>query len=856
MNYFRIHKRTVDALLHCTIKLALPFPVALILLCSDAGMSQVRPDSSLGQTSSKVSSLKSPPNRSGELVSGGRREGSNLFHSFSEFNVGKNQEVYFKKPAGIRSIFARVTGRNASSLDGVLGVLGDSDLFLINPNGILFGLNSRLDIRGSFLATTAKSIRFDDKNIFHSSSQRNKSGFSGGDPEVLSFSGSSAPIVIEGPGHNLLDQGQQGREGGFIVNEPTFNLRVPPGETIGLFGGSVSLSGAIVSAPSGQVSVASVSSGSIILNHRSEFKYSPIFKGVESYGDIELSLLSMLDTSGDNAGQIELNARNIRTKDNSVILNQYLGNERSGEINLIATNLIEIGGDSRFTPMNELIFPVPPVVARGISADVFGSGRGADISITSRELVLSGSTRVGTVVYSDGTGGNINIDVKDNVRLLGPSMENPLLGGAILTVTSLLDGTSGSLNLNTTNLYIEEGAQVSSAVFGTSQGDDLRIKARKIEVSGIDIRSTSPSLIGSVNFGSGEGGNLFIHADELLVLNGGSVNASTFAQGNAGNINIKSKLVNLSGSFPSIMGPSSEIVASADTVNPLLRFILNLPEFPSGKSGSIDIDTNQLIISDGATLTVSNLGKEDAGILKVSSESILLDNGRVSLGTNGGNGGSLDFGSVIVSLIGDSEINTSATGSGLGGNIQIATDILAILDESSISANAENALGGNILIDAQAFLLAPTSLVTATSALGPRFDGQIEINIEDRPVVNERTKVEKVRVDNVAIVCSRSAPSRQSSFIVRGTGGLATQPRNISQKLPVSLSSLNAAKVSLSAPFVIDRETGKKVYLMEPSSFLKQPDGTLAFAVDAQMPGQDRSVLLSSACLRSQALKS
>ncbi|WP_293084779.1 filamentous hemagglutinin N-terminal domain-containing protein [Moorena sp. SIO4A1] len=41
-------------------------------------------------------------------------------------------------------MLSRVTGTNVSNILGTLGVLGNANLFLINPNGIVFGSNSRL----------------------------------------------------------------------------------------------------------------------------------------------------------------------------------------------------------------------------------------------------------------------------------------------------------------------------------------------------------------------------------------------------------------------------------------------------------------------------------------------------------------------------------------------------------------------------------------------------------------------------------------------------------------------------------------------------------------------------------------
>ena len=81
-----------------------------------------------------------------------------MFHSFLEFNVNDGQRVYFANPSGVATIFSRVTGSNISNIFGTLGVNGGADLFFLNPNGILFGPNARLDISGSFHATTAEAL--------------------------------------------------------------------------------------------------------------------------------------------------------------------------------------------------------------------------------------------------------------------------------------------------------------------------------------------------------------------------------------------------------------------------------------------------------------------------------------------------------------------------------------------------------------------------------------------------------------------------------------------------------------------------------------------------------------------------
>jgi filamentous hemagglutinin family protein len=127
----------------------------------EIAQAQLIPDNTLGTERSQIFS-------SGirDRIDGGAVRGANLFHSFAEFNVGTGRGVYFANPAGIANIFSRVTGRNGSGIDGALGVLGNANLFLLNPNGILFGSNARLDVAGSFLASTADRFRFADGSEF------------------------------------------------------------------------------------------------------------------------------------------------------------------------------------------------------------------------------------------------------------------------------------------------------------------------------------------------------------------------------------------------------------------------------------------------------------------------------------------------------------------------------------------------------------------------------------------------------------------------------------------------------------------------------------------------------------------
>ncbi len=222
------------------------FAIAIALggvtvLCWESIVSaQIIPDETLGAESSVVT-----PDRIKEIesdrISGGAVRGSNLFHSFREFNIGEGRGGYFANPAAIENIFSRVTGSNPSEILGTLGVLGNANLFFLNPNGIIFGSNASLDIRGSFLGTTADSIVFPDGNHFSATN-----------PETPSL----LTVNVQQP-IGLQFEGQEG----IITNAA--DLAVASRQTLSLSGSDVATTGNLT-APGGRVEVLGTNSVALL----------------------------------------------------------------------------------------------------------------------------------------------------------------------------------------------------------------------------------------------------------------------------------------------------------------------------------------------------------------------------------------------------------------------------------------------------------------------------------------------------------------------------------------------------------------------------------------------------------------
>lgn len=150
-----------------SIKLCIPTFLCLwasFFYCASASAQsdEILSDNSLGSEQSII--MFTNPNTAN--IEGGAIRGNRLFHSFLEFSISEGNAAYFSTPPIVETIFSRVTGANPSHLFGTLGVLGDADLYFLNPNGIIFGPNSQLDISGSFIASTASAVLLGDNQQF------------------------------------------------------------------------------------------------------------------------------------------------------------------------------------------------------------------------------------------------------------------------------------------------------------------------------------------------------------------------------------------------------------------------------------------------------------------------------------------------------------------------------------------------------------------------------------------------------------------------------------------------------------------------------------------------------------------
>ncbi|BDA76250.1 hypothetical protein CAL7716_104160 (plasmid) [Calothrix sp. PCC 7716] len=218
--------------------------ILLWLLASKSTLAEIIPDNTL-----PVNSIVTPSSNI-RVIEGGTQLDGNLFHSFREFSFSllssdtTGDTAFFNNGASVRNIITRVTGVSISNIDGVIQANGAANLFFINPNGIIFGPNASLNIGGSFVASTANSLKFTDGTEFSATFPQTSALLTVNVPLGLQFGSNPGEILNQSQASPL--------EGVNSIGLPV-GLQVQSGKTLALVGGNVSLAGGNLTAIGGRI---------------------------------------------------------------------------------------------------------------------------------------------------------------------------------------------------------------------------------------------------------------------------------------------------------------------------------------------------------------------------------------------------------------------------------------------------------------------------------------------------------------------------------------------------------------------------------------------------------------------------
>ncbi|MDI9637997.1 S-layer family protein [Geitlerinema splendidum] len=662
-------------------------------------LAQIVPDNTLGAESSTVTPNVVIRGIPSDQIEGGAIRGANLFHSFEQLSVLEGRGAYFTNPVGIANIFSRVTGANRSEILGRLGVLGNANLFVINPNGIVFGPNASLDVQGSFLATTADALKLGDAGLF-SASQPATSNLLTVNPSAFLFNAIAAqPIVNRSQAESLISQPNS--------NDSLPGLQVQPGRTLALVGGDVLLEEGNLTAAGGRIELGSVAGVGQVSLSQTGNRFVLGYDLVSEFGSILLSNGAFVDASGEGGGDVQIRGARLEMTQDSDIWANTLGTENGGEVLVKTTEAVVLSDRSLLT------------------ADVTGTGTGTggNLTIDTRRLLVRDGARISANTSGASKGGNLLLTASDSVEVVGTSADGQFFISGLFTDTSG-SGAAGNLRIDTRHLLVRDGAQVSANTSGEGKGGSLQVMASdSVEVIGRSAEADGEfgSNLFAITKGNGEAGNLTIETGRLLVRDGGQVATGTLSEGKGGSLQVTAfesvELIGYSanGRYPSGLFTGSE--GNFDPNNP------GNPQIPNGgDAGNIIIDTRRLIVRDGAQVISGTRTSGKGGTLQITaSDSIELIgtsvDGQFSSGLFSANRGFDNLGNPIISNGGDA------------GNIIIDTGHLIVRDGAVASASTETLGQGGIL-----HITASDSIeLSGTSPDGQRPSGLITRSGDLRP---------------------------------------------------------------------------------------------------------------------------
>lgn len=801
-------------------------------------------------------------------IIGGTRSGTNLFHSFGEFNVPTNHIANFRNDTGLNTsnILGRVTGGNISTVFGTIQTteFGNANLFLMNPSGIIFGPDASLNVGGSVAFTTADYLRLADNGRFNAI------------PNALADALlSAAPVAA---------YGFLGSDPGFITVTGS-QLTVPAGKGISFIGGNIAIQNgtlqngtvqpARLSSPNGQINLATARSPGEFLQNLPDEHTGPSVPNVngvlfKSFGSVHLTSGSTVDVQTGRGkisirgGQLVLEIQNsiLETADNSTstaiepgqssiilapkssIISQAFLTDPGPTVHIMADQIKIIG-----IPGAKETFSRKPFT--GIRSESQGAGNAGDIILeTTGNIETSKVVNLQSFTHASGKAGNVSLTSRHgNIRMTEGNQEaqgfswtsskgdtgdvtasaregDIVLHGVVFYTLSQETGRAGHVAITAKNLWMNSGA-----LGNTTVGNSVKPGGITVELSGkltmtADSSGSLPpgilpdSLIFTASTSSSPAADINITAKDILVTQGSNINSAAFADGPGGHLKIAADTLQVT---------DGAQISSGSTKAPNRGILLDLVEGKklTGDGGNITIrpnahPTNSIVI-DGARsgIFANTEGTGTGGTINLSAKTLTIQNGGTISASTTGNDTHAIGGSIVVNatdqvaLTNGSSITATSKGPADAGTISINAgqqlDVIGTgTNRSSITTEAKQAKGGDINIQAVDRLRVVDGEIS-TSVLGGAGSGG------------------NITIDPKIVLLQNSEILAQAN---RGTGG------DISITTPVFIAD-QSSRVDASTPFGLNG----RLTIQSPTSNLS---GTVGQLVSKTSPPQ---VLLQNRCV-------
>ncbi len=789
---------------------------------------------------------------------------NNLFHSFTRFNLAQDEKALFSGADSIQNIIARVTGGQASYIDGhLVSNIPKAHLYLLNPAGLSFGAHAQLDIDGAFHASTSDYLRLADGAQFFAQLD-NTSSLSVAQPAAFGFLGaSSASLDIEGS-----------------------LWRLPPRNTLSLTSAQINIS---------QDAEIRIDSGTLALTTLAAEGEVGLTAGMPAVSNTSGTLNindSLLATSGEGSGNLYIQADQFTVSDSGLLQANSTGTGGGEGIRVQVNNMQLINGGQLVSSTSgsgggggvyvqvaeraefsgeDIDGAVSGLNARSL-AKRDGQGSPAGIQLQAKSLILRDGAAIEARVAGNGEGADIDIQVTDVLQLTGEDKNG---AGSFISTNTSGSGNGGALNIQAGDVLIENGGLIVAGSVDQGHGSPVSITAERDvvlagrssngQVSAIFTNSESQAAVAGnasrlnidINAqtlhlrdgsqmvadtgGPGQGGNITLNVSELNLEDGASLSTNSFGHGAAGILSIQAHRLNMTG-YNSRGGCT--ISSSA---------------MGNGSGGLVDIAVQQLNIRDGGQIGTNAFGNGAGGDTQIVATDSVVFHGVDALnfasgifsaakgaGNNAGDAGNISLDTDSLQMSEQAAITAGTFSTGRGGDIKIRANALNMNSDSIISSSsADIGFGeaGQLLLEVAGKLLMTDSAIQTTTASAD--GGNLEVHTGSYSYLtrsNLTTSVQaeagnggNIRFDTLFLIQKRAPVIARA---VGGDGGnIDISTKGVFQFVPRLRSPIDA-----SSNFGLDGTVD-----------ISSPDSNFSGALTVLPTGFNENVLRTSQCTLEEA---
>ena len=622
-------------------------------------------------------------------ITGGTNSGNNLFHSFNSFSVGNGDTASFQSiNSNIQDIFSRVTGSSISDINGTIQVLNsNANLYLVNPNGIVFHENASLNLNGSFFATTADGLKFNEDFTFSADDGN-------APPPILEVNMPVGANFRDDPGNitNLA--------GNALQNPPTnrFGLTVSSGKNITLLGGNVTFDGGQIAAPNGiNVEIGGlIAEGMVTIEQDGSLSFPP----ETTRGDITFTNRSIVagipfNSPEQGSGSININGKNINVQNQSFLIAGATGvseesdvskagditlNAQGGSIELLKSAIISESESNSTNDFAEIELAAPQdsisIINSVISAaNTSDEGFAGDIILNANNEINILNSSIGSrnTAFSDlnpdslnrgnGNKGRIFIGSHPNkeVEVTPPSKviirgkrdpepeddgdtRSKFVFSTDLSTTNFKrpNGEAGRIEIKASEEIDISGSRVDSNTT-IAKGDDNNNPNNSFGEVILKVPQGNPkgtiilnqAEINNTNSNTGFAGDIILNAPNSINI----TSSQLLADGERGRIVIGGEVIEERESEALIektrtFSPQNVTITDLSSLSTTNSYVTNpdLKDTPVN-GGDITIDANQNIsISNGSTISAVTARKGDAGdVILNAGNNITIRDGLVRI---------------------------------------------------------------------------------------------------------------------------------------------------------------------------------------------------------------------------------